>query len=128
MDRYDLIMADEKIGCVTVRKDGLYLQISCRCDLSGEVMFQLNLDSNKGRACLGTLVPMDGRFGLETSVAGKRVGEGDLKFSLQPKHEVMDKHFIPIHPEEPFSYLSRLEQAYLCCRHGQIGLVLSNEK
>lgn len=77
---------------------------------------------------LGVLVPVEGGFGLDTRLAAKRFAQGVPEFAAVPRknpdEEVSDRHFIPIKPEEPFAYLSRLENAYFVCRNGEIGVIL----
>lgn len=126
---YNVYQGEESLGKVHVQKRGLYYKFSCQCELSGQVMYDLQIGWNGGTERLGLLTPIaDSRFGLEVSVPVKKIGKGDWHFSLMPRHSVMNVHFVPIHPEEPFSYLSHLEHAYLSVRDGQLGIVLENEK
>ena len=112
------------IGKVTVERQGLYYRIACRCSLTGEVMHHLVVSSGERREDLGTLVPVDGAFGLEKRIPVKKLGEGEPEFHLLPKHSSPDGKFIPVYPEEPFSYLSRLKDAYLETRNGQLGIII----
>jgi hypothetical protein len=41
-----------------------------------------------------------------------------------PKHQKSEGKFIPIYPEEPFAYISRLQNAFLEIRNGQAGVVI----
>lgn len=125
---YDVKMAGKTIGHVNVWPDGLYLHFSCRCNFSGEVMYQLVLRSQDREENLGLLVPMDSRFGLEKKLPKKQIGQGSLGFFLKPRHEKGENRFVPIRAEEPFAYLRQLEQAVLAVRSGQIGIVLPSEK
>ena len=121
---YEILQGPSSIGNVTVERQGLYYRICCRCSLTGEVMHHLVVSSDGRREDLGTLVPFDGAFGLEKRIPVKRLGEGEPEFHLLPKHSSPDGKFVPIYPEEPFSYLSRLKDAYLETRSGQLGVVL----
>ena len=38
---YDVLLGDEPIGKAQVKKEGLYYCISCRCRLSGEVVYRI---------------------------------------------------------------------------------------
>ena len=67
---------------------------------------------------------MDGAFGLETKLPVKRLGEGRMEFLLLPKHGTPKAQFVPISPEEPFSYIVRLKEAYLVKRNGQAGILV----
>ena len=121
---FEIMQGPSSIGRVTVERQGLYYRIVCRCSLTGEVMHHLVVSSDGNREDLGTLVPYQGAFGLEKRVPVKRLGEGIPEFLLLPKHSSPDGKFIPVYPEEPFSYMSRLKDAYLETRNGQLGVVI----
>ena len=74
---------------------------------------------------LGVLVPVGDGFGLDRKFPVKRLGEGEMTFSLGQKQEDRPEGtFVPIYPEEPFSYIERLKDAYLVKKNGQIGVLL----
>ena len=112
------------VGKATVEQQGLYYRISCRCHLMGKGMHRLMVCCNEKQEDLGTLVPMDGAFGLEKRIPVKRLGEGQPEFLLMSKDRVQKGKFIPVYPEEPFSYMSRLKDAYLERRNGQLGIMI----
>lgn len=85
-------------------------------------MYHLVVSSGEKREDLGTLIPYDGAFGLEKRIPVKRLGEGEPEFLLLPKHSCPNGKFVPVYPEEPFSYMSRLKDAYLEIRGEQVGL------
>ena len=121
---YEIREGERTVGQVRVVKEGLYYRFSCRCSLSGEVLMSLRVCWGGGEMDLGICVPMDGRFGVEKRVPCKRFGEGTPEFSLRPRHEKLAGRFVPIYPEEPFSYLHRLEGAFLARQAGQLGIQL----
>ena len=125
---FDVHVGSERIGAVRVWEDGLYLRFSCRCAISGDVMFSLKLRGRAGEVDLGLLAPMDGSFGLEKRISRKQVGEEPWCFFLRPRHKALDQRFIPIRAEEPFAYLHRLEQCFMAVRDGEAGIFLPNEK
>ena len=88
-------------------------------------MCRLEAFLGESRVDLGILVPMGAGFGLETRFPVSRVGEGALQFRIRPKGEaVSSRHFVPIIPEEPFSYLERLKDAFLELQNGKKGASL----
>ena len=121
---YDICFGNEVVGVATVERQGLYYHFSCRCRLGGTAMYRVSVSCNGHHENLGVLVPMGDGFGLDTKLAVKRLGEGELLFLVLPKHPQIRKQFIPIHPEEPFAYISRLQDAFLEVRNGQIGVVI----
>lgn len=128
MQCYDVMLAGEKVGSVSVQQEGLYIRYSCNCILSGEVMYNLVLRSSQREFCLGVLVPKDGSFGLVKRMPLKEVGTDQAEFFLRPRHEKMNDRFVPIRAEEPFAYLRHLGDCVLASRNGQMGLILPKEK
>lgn len=124
MEYYYVYYGKEQVGGVQVVKQGLYYRFICRCHLTGGTICRLQVTCGDKHEDLGIVVPMDGAFGLETKLPVKRLGEGRMEFLLFPKHEVLTEHFIPISPEEPFSYIARLKDTYLVKRNGQRGVLL----
>ena len=70
------------VGKATVEQQGLYYKISCRCHLTGKGMHRLAVFCNEKQEDLGTLVPMDGAFGLEKRIPVKRLGDGQDRKSV----------------------------------------------
>lgn len=119
---YPVMQGGQPIGSVEVRREGLYYRFRCRCCLTGTVICRLIVYCGGASENLGVLVPVDGEFGLETRLATKRLGNGKPDFRAEPKHSELRGTFVPLSPEEPFSYLSRLKDAYLVRREGQLGI------
>lgn len=112
------------VGKVQVKKEGLYYRFYCRCQLSGDVVCRLMVSCGGKQESLGVLIPMGDCFGLETKLAAKRLGEGEPEFRVVPNKVVMPGKFIPLKPEEPFTYIERLKDAYLARQEGQIGVII----
>ena len=123
---YEILLGGQSIGKARVEQQGLYYAISCRCRLSGEVVWKVTVSCGDRSESLGILVPESGAFILSTRIPVKRLGEGTLMFHAAPRHTELRGRFVPISPEEPFAYLSRLENAYMEVRNGQIGVILSD--
>ncbi len=121
---YEIKQGTRCVGKVTVDKQGLYYRFSCRLQLSGEVMHHLLVTCGEKTEDLGVCVPMDGQFGVEKKIPCKRLGSGIPEFRLLPKHQKMHGKFVPVYPEEPFSYMARLKDVFLEIRDGQVGVVL----
>ena len=121
---YELTRMGKPCWHVTVEKQGLYYHISCRCRLPAGQMYCLTVICGDRRENLGVCVPMDGQFGAEKRIPCKRLGEGTPEFTLLPKHEKPEGKFLPVFPEEPFPHLSRLGDAHLENRAGQLGIVI----
>lgn len=121
---YGVYLGKQLSGKVQVTRQGLYYKFACRCQLTGDVVYRLEVTSGNSRENLGILVPMDGGFGLDTKVPVKRFQEGETGFQLLPKHEKSSGTFVAIYPEEPFAYISRLKSAFLVKQNGRMGILL----
>ena len=124
---YPVLMGSQSIGTVKVTRQGLYYRFDCRCRLSGDVMCRLRVSCGEVTRDLGILAPESGAFVLRTGIPVKQLGEGAVQFQVLPRHKPMTGRFVPISPEEPFAYLSRLQDAFLEIRDGVPGLVISDE-
>ena len=125
---YEVNKNGQVVGRATVTREGMYYQIRCRCDLNEEGMFRLVIDFEDDRIDLGILVPDGKGFGLQTRINTKTLGQGSPAFSILPRRESIQHTVIKLCPEEPFRYLSRLEDAFLAKRNGEIFLCFHNEK
>lgn len=124
VENFDVCLGDKPVGKAYVERQGLYYRIRCRCGLTGEVIHKVLVSCGTMEENLGILVPMGGEFGLDTRIPVKRLGEGKLTFRIMPRHAELKGRFIPLSPEEPFRYISRLKDAHLEKRNGKIGIVL----
>ena len=122
--RYEIMLGGKSIGWMEVQQEGLYYRFCCRCDLTGSVIYKIIADCGGEKRNLGIVVPMGGRFGLDTKVAVKYFQKAEPHFCAVPRHQSIEGKFIPVYPEEPFAYLSKLQKAYLEKRNGQIGVVI----
>ena len=125
---YFIFSGEEKIGNVLVQQQGLYYRIRCRCDLTGAVRYKLIASCGSNTADLGLCVPKDNRFGVDTAIPVKRLGQGELSFSLVPKHSRVEGNFIAVSADEPFGYVRQLQQAHLAKRDGFVGVELQTDK
>lgn len=121
---YDVLVSGRPVGQVHVTRQGLYYRFRCCCQLPEEGVCKLRIVCNGKEENLGVLVPTGCGFGLETKVPVKRLGEGKPSFRVVPNRARLSENFIPIYPEEPFSYIERLKDAYLVRKNGQLGLAI----
>ena len=125
---YNIMLGGEAVGNAMVIKEGLYYRFNCFCRLSGEIMYQLKVNCEKGEVNLGVCVPIPNGFGVNTRLPIKKIGEGELFFYITPRHPDITNMFIPIQAEEPFRYLEKLESAYFKTKNGIIGIVFTEEQ
>ena len=122
---YEIRRGTERVGWATVEKQGLYYRICCRCSIGGEGMRRIVMTCGKIREDLGICVPVNGEFGMETKIPCKRFGKETPEFSLLPKYPGVQGKFVPVYPDEPFAYMTRLKGAFLEVRDGQPGIVIT---
>ena len=125
---YEVISRGRAVGSVTVSRQGLYYHLSCRCRISGEIMYRLIMELEGTSRDLGILVPTDGLFELNTRIKINSQGEGLPRFFLKTKRETPEGTFVRLCPEEPFSYLTKLESAYLVRKNGTMMVGFREEK
>lgn len=125
MEKYfSVMLGEEQTGKVLVQRRGLYYHFSCRCRLPGDSIYRLKVRCGSNQDNLGVLIPQDGSFILDTKKPVKRIGEGDMSFTLISQKESIRGTFVPIRPEEPFAYISRLKRNFLIARNGQLGIYI----
>lgn len=125
MEKHFSVTANGRpVGKVLVDRQGLYYRFSCRCRLEGDMIYRLLVTCGSVRENLGILVPEESSFVLHTKLPVKRIGEGELSFTLVPRKDDLPGTFVPIRPEEPFAYISRLKESFLVIRDGQPGICI----
>lgn len=122
---YDILMGKEPVGQARVTRQGLYYRFDCRCRLSGEVICRVTVCVGGHHENLGILVPNGDAFTLCKKLPVKGLGTGFPEFRALPRHHKTQGTFVAVYPEEPFQYLTRLQNAYLEVRNAQQGIVLN---
>lgn len=125
---YDILRGGEKIGKAEVRREGLYYRFRCCCDLTGEVMYRLTVTCGEKTENLGIPVPEGDSFRLSTRLPVSRFTKGEPVFRAVPRHEQLQQGmWVPISPETPFPYITRLENAVMERRNDEVGILISDE-
>lgn len=117
-------LAGETIGQAQVTRQGLFYHIRCRCSLDRNQIYRIVVNCNDKQEDLGVCVPTEDSFGLSTYIPVKRLGEGRMQFSVIPNHSSESDLFYPICSEEPFAYITCLQDAILVKKGGKIGAVV----
>lgn len=117
--QYPVFLGEEIVGAAFAQKDGLYLNIRYQCKISEKSICRLMA----GNLNLGVLMPKDGYYCLSTRVPLKKL-IGIEEFHICPDRIPLTKQFVPIYPEEPFMYLSRIKTGYYKTEKGIPGIEL----
>jgi len=123
---YSVTANGKHCGKAEVKQNGLYYSISCRCRPETDGIWRLIVSGEQNEVNLGILVPADGSFVLRTNIPVKRLGKGTMQFRLAEKKSSTSGSFVPISPEEPFAYLTRLKDSFLVNKEGQLGIEMEN--
>lgn len=110
------------MGQAQVKRQGLYYYFSCVCELSGEVIYRIVVSCDGKSESLGIPAPEGVKFTLNSRLPVSKLGQGEPKFQLLPRHPNAEEVFIPLSPEEPFAYLQQLKNTYLLRRNGRLGV------
>lgn len=121
---FDITLGGRPVGQAAVFQKGLYLYFDCRCRLSGETVCRIRVRRGEKEVDLGIPVPEGRDFVLRKKLPAKKLGDGVPEFWVAPKKVTLPENWVPVRAEEPFAYLSRLEDAYLEVRDGQVGISL----
>ena len=122
MKSYDIFLGRDAVGKAQVEKQGLYYYFECRCTLGNDVMYRVMVHWGGHQESLGILAPAGKEFVLEKKLPVKLFGDGEPEFRVLPKRQPLPENFYPVYPEEPFSYIARLQNAHLQIKNGQIGI------
>lgn len=90
--------------------------------MTGGVVCRLRIICGDVQENLGILVPVGDGFGLDTQIPVKRLGTGEPEFQVVPKQPKASGNIVPVYPEEPFAYISRLKEAYLVRKNGDLAI------
>ena len=123
---FDVCMGDQAVGTARMTREGLYESIQISCTIASEIMYRGYLLCGDQNIDLGILVPEDGAFVLRTRIPMKQLGSGVISFVVKPKHTQAEHQFVPLAPEEPFRYISRLKDSFLARRKGRLGIMIIN--
>ena len=157
-ETYDIMFADSPVGKAQVEKQGLYYAFSCRCRLPDEGIYRIHAIYADKREDLGICVPIGEMFGMDKKISAKHLGDGTPDFELLPKDwkprenvpmqesepdiyeeeqpiseemipdEPEEELFLPVSEEEPFAYLTRLDNAVMEVREEQVGILFPKQE
>ena len=118
---YEVYLEDKAAGKLQIEKEGLYYRLTCRCVVPDDQVYRLFAATDTGRENLGVVLPDDSGYVLRRKIPAKRLKSASRFFLSVRSNESAGK-FVPVYPEEPFSYITQLETAFVEVRNGQTGL------
>ena len=132
VDSYDVTLHGNRVGKVQLSKQGLYYQLRCTCSAVDTDIYRLLGRCGQTQSRFGVLIPEGNRLTLETKIPVKKLNTDDLEFWLERTsahaRELPEKksgfQYIPIYPDEPYTYLSKLKNSYFEIRNGKAGILI----
>lgn len=123
----------KQTGTVCLTKEGLYYRVQCSCKTVDKQIYRLAALCGDDPVRLGVLIPEGDEMMLQTKIPVKKLKGEDPQFQLecissgkkQEDNRKSQGKFIPIYPDEPYSYLSKLKSSYLEIRKGEPGIVIT---
>ena len=123
---YEVLLHNTVAGKVQLTREGLYYRIQCRCVVPDDMVYRLLAISDRGRDNIGVVVPEGDGYVLNKRMPVKNLAEG-TSFVLSSRADTDSGKFVPISPEEPFSYIDQLQSAFLEINEGNVGVRLEKE-
>lgn len=123
---YVVYLGDKPAGKLNIAREGLYYSLVCHCQVPEDAVYRLYAVTGKVRENLGVVIPEADGCALVKKIAVKKL-QNDSYFVLSAGSPQEAGSFIPICPEEPFSYIAHLESAFLEVRGGQTGVILKKK-
>lgn len=116
---YDVTLNDQKVGQVTVSKEGLYYKFSCSVKLPENSRYRLAACCERGAIDLGVCIPT-----LCTKIPIKRFKKEKYRFILSEKKQ---NQGTPVDKHQPFPCLNMLPYARFYMVNGK-GFIIFNPK
>ena len=121
---YTVSVGSKQVGRVQMLLQGLYFRVECRAELTGSISYRLVAVTDGARENIGILIPEGKSWTLTRKIPCKRLNPENLQFLLLPSHEPVEGKFVPLSPEEPFSYLEQLKDLYLKKQQDRTGVIV----
>ena len=125
---YPICLGNEEVGQAYVERQGLYYHFRCRCQVQSGIICKVTVSCSGEHMNLGTLMPSGKGYVLTKNIPVSQFRSGIPAFWILPKRPQTQEVYVDIYPEEPFRYISKLENAYLDRRRGRTGIrIQANE-
>lgn len=119
---YEVFLGGTAVGKACLDRQGLYVHVSCRCHADQNQIFRLYAVLDDRRENIGVLVPEEDGIRLDRKIPAKNISGTGLRFEISTGTGTCRGEFVPICPEEPFSYIEELKNAFLETENGRQGI------
>lgn len=130
---HSVLWNGNRAGTLQLTREGLYYRVDCSCNTIDKQIYRLLGRWGDTQLRLGVLIPEGNEMRLRTKIPAKKLAGKQTEFWLErvctakqePVNLQRDGRYIPIYPDEPYAYLSKLKDSYLEIRNGQPGLMIT---
>jgi len=118
LKEYTVYYAGKPFASVSLKKEGLYTCIRCRCSQTDGIV-KIAMRTFGKEFLLGTCVPLGHAYGFDTKIPAKYINEEKITFYI-PGEET--KRFIPVDENEPFDMIKHLRKSRFAIEGGKAGV------
>ena len=117
--KYNIYFLDEIVGTASVKKDGLYFLISCKCAFPKEGIYKIDIFSSRPTLHLGTCIPDGDVFTLQKRISAKSIADEDLRFEINAFWDSRRENFICVSTDKPVPCISMLRTGRFIRENGE---------
>ena len=122
---FDVCLHQDKVGTVLLKKQGLYYQLECFCNIPMKNRYNLILMCDD-EINLGICVPYQNGFGLRTRMKMSAIKPDRIHFKLTSENEAQRVEFYPVYENKSFEHIDKLGDSCLRIQEKQIGIMFRN--
>ena len=117
---YELFYNNRIAGTVILNKEGAYYRINGKFNQNNPGLYRLYADNGIEflNICMG--IPQDGSVSFSARLPIRQLGKGEITFFVKQGNN--KDLFVRFTEKNPFSYLDRLDSAYLDKQDGVCGI------
>ena len=117
--KYDIYFLNKIVGTASVKKDGLYFLISCKCAFPKEGIYKIDIFSNGPTLHLGTCIPDGDAFTLQKRISAKSIVDENFRFEINALRDSRRESFICVSADKPFPCISMLRTGKFIRENGE---------
>ena len=125
VQEYEVYCADRVIGSISLEPQGLYYKIFSYCERISEKFPKLYAVCGDHKTSIGVYKPQGNGFVMERLLSIKSWDLKGISFQIGSMDRQIKGETIPVFPDRPFPYISRIGNAQFCREDEQPGILYS---
>ena len=117
--QYNIYSLEKIVGTASVKKEGLYFLISCRCTFPMKGIYKIDIFSGGRTLHLGTCIPEGDTFVLQKRISVRSLAGEDLRFEINSSRNNQREEFICVATDKPFPCIGKLRAGKLIKQNGE---------